>query len=298
MFAMAMNMSAQVNQMTSDDVKEDFSDSDRKSLTELIKDNDNATVIGKITDHFADVWSRKSYVNLTYTNADFKINTLPEGDQSVKPGKVYKSDWGIAFNLGTQYNLHKPIANMATINLDYSYLNIGVNHYAKEDNYEYKSTEHKINDNNKELYSRPWGGDKFEGSFGMSLGPSVTIAPFTHIDAQAVNALHYLKFNVYYHFGYNASVAYAKVEDKVEGGNSTKIDPASFDWGHGTYSEFGLCVSWKSIGFGFETRSGKIEYQPFDAAGSFGKAKYKIDNSMSRIYLQIRSGSKMNKKKK
>lgn len=307
MLTITMNMAAQVGignadtivvdksqltKMGADDVKDEVKDSDSQSLDDLIRKRDGSGVIGKVTDHFADVWSRKSYINLTYSSTDYKINTPPSDDPNASANR--KSNWGGAFNLGTQYNLHKPIGNAATFNIDYSYVNLSVNHYAKDKSYEYDSSKSKKADG--KTYYRPWGGDMYEANYGMSIGPSLTLAPFTHVDENAVNAVHYIKFNVFYHIGYNASIAYTKIDD-IAPENTRLKETSLIDFGHGVYSEFGFSVSWKSIGIGYERRTGKNEYKLL-SDGPFGDAKYKIDNTMSRIYLQIRTGSKISKKKK
>lgn len=306
MLAMTMNMAAQVstenadtvvvgnselNTMGTDDVKDVVKDSDSKSLAEIIHAQDNSGVIGKVTDHFADVWSRKSYVNITYSNTGYKMNTAPSNDPNASADR--KSNFGFAFNLGTQYNLHKPIGNVATFNIDYSYVNLSINHYAKEGE-DYNSSLEKYQIDSK-TYRRPWGGDMYEANYGMSVGPSLTFAPFTHVDENAVNAIHYIKFNVYYHIGYNASIAYTKIDDKAPEGQKLK-ETSLIDFGHGMYTEFGFNISWKNIGIGYERRTGKNEYKQLND-GPFGNSKFKIDNTMSRIYLQIRTGSKISKKK-
>ena len=134
----------------------------------------------------------------------------------------------------------------------------------------------------------------------MMLGPSVTFAPFTMLED--LPALHFLKLNIYTHFGYRASVIYMVNDEKADVNyhknksntdayndfeamsNSTKLD-----WGHGFYWSWGFSVTWKSIGLGYEHNSGQLSYKNIDTS-SFSDMSYKFDTSSNRIYISYRIG--------
>jgi hypothetical protein len=133
----------------------------------------------------------------------------------------------------------------------------------------------------------------------MSLGPSLTLAPFTYID---VPALHYIQMNIYYHIGYQASIIMMKndsdldVNQKELGTGTNGYDEdlqdalgdhAVLDFGHGMTSTFGFSLWWKFVGFGFESRKSTLEYQSLSES-DFGKDKYKFESAISRVYLQFR----------
>jgi hypothetical protein len=58
-------------------------------------------------------------------------------------------------------------------------------------------------------------------------------------------------------------------------------------WGHGMMQSFGLNVSWKAIGIGFEHRTGKIKYKAMNTS-DFGNNEYEFTSATNRISLQIR----------
>ncbi|MDE7410227.1 MAG: hypothetical protein K2N09_09445 [Muribaculaceae bacterium] len=241
--------------------------------------------------HIAKVWSRKSYFNPGYVSS--KLSS--KGDVPLNSSKSlpleFESKWGAQIELGHSYTLHKgAIANMVQINLDYTFIDLTVNHY-KEDTKIYKEFEtvngggttsgNRPSNNNTQSDYLPWGADKYDLTYGMSLGPSITIAPFTMLNAEA---LHFFKLNAYCHYGYNIGMMLMDHKDNADKKGLSFDYPA---WGHGSSLSFGLCLSWKSIGIGWETRSTSLKYKAL-SPGENGDLSYKFKNSSSRIYLSIR----------
>lgn len=259
-----------------------------------------------VTDaHFSNVWSRKSYFNPGFVSSKLSSkDPVFLADGKSQPLK-FKSQWGAQIQLGHSYTLHrKAIANMVQINLDFTYIDLTVNHY-KLDSIPYKAfnpeqkwdgqpgtpaqqTEGNYNYNGYEYM--PWGADKYDLTYGMSLGPSVTVAPFTSLN---IKGLHFLKLNLYYHIGYNVGMLLMDEKSQSHSnatGNKDKGKGLSFDylsWGHGLSTAFGLSLSWKSIGIGWETRTANLKYKPI-STGDYGDFSTKMKNSSSRIYLSIK----------
>lgn len=272
-----------------------------------------------ITDaHYSSVWSRKSYFNPGYVTS--KVTSKDEVwlNNDKKEKLEFKHDWGAQIELGHSYTLHRgAIANMVQINLDYTFIDLTVNHYKQDKAFSsYKpnqkwegepgkeapfrqtsdsSGDSENSDDNKQYTSGfeylPWGADKYDATYGMSLGPSITIAPFTPL---RIKGLDFVKLNVYYHIGYN--VGLLLMDEKSDshssalGGGKDKSGGLSFDylsWGHGLSTSFGLSLSWKSIGIGWETRSANLKYKPI-STGEYGDFETKLKNSSSRIYLTIK----------
>lgn len=259
-----------------------------------------------ITDaHYSKVWSGKSYFNLGYTSSKLSSKE-PVYLANSKPSDFsFKSKWGAMLQLGHSYTLHRgAIANMVQINLDYTFIDLTVNHYKKDDNIynSYDSsqkwdkqpgtpatdTENSYKNNGYEYL--PWGADKYDATYGMSLGPSITIAPFTPL---RIKGLDFIKLNVYYHIGYNVGLLLMDENSESHSsalGNNDNNSGLSFDylsWGHGLSTSFGLSLSWKSIGIGWETRSANLKYKPI-STGEYGDFETKLKNSSSRIYLTIK----------
>lgn len=124
---------------------------------------------------------------------------------------------------------------------------------------------------------------------------SLTIAPFVSVSQKE---LHYLKFQLYYHIGYHVSFLYmpndksadmndADPDDEEYKYKQEMADNFKMDWGHGLINSFGLNVSWKFIGIGYEYRTANLKYKAINT-GQYGDDKYEFSNSISRVYLQLR----------
>ena len=302
------------------------------TIADIMRDEQEVTMRKTIQKHYDDVWSRRTYLNLSTTTTkltpDQNIYTgvaASDGDTQVSE---FKSDWGASLTWGRSYRLHKPsIANVAQFNIDYTWIDLNVSHFkAAGDNNLYDSRHKFSKDNNgepdggwvawksgaadskgsttsynsstfkKAYFYTPWNIEKYDIDYGMNLGPSLTIAPFTYIN---VPALHYVQMNVYYHIGYQASLLLMKNDDKYDvNQNPTKGsteeelkdelgDHPALDFGHGMTSSFGFSINWKFIGFGFETRKANLEFKSLSES-DFGKDKYKFKTTNNRVYLQFK----------
>lgn len=259
------------------------------SLDDIINTQGRITQNVSTEKHFESVWSRKGYFNISYNSARLEpkatYNVVYNNGKYVALENM-KSDWGAGIQWGRNYSiLRSPIANMVMINIDYTPLDFNANHYKKaEGQYLFDSSDKQ--DNSLEL---PWNAEKFEFDYGMNVGPSITLAPFTKLNN--LNGLHFLKFNVYYHIGYHVSLLYfmpKKEQDKT---------PSTFDdinsvasklcFGHGLTNAVGFNVSWKAIGIGYEMRWANLDYKSFNT-GDFGKTTYKFKAPTSRVYLDLR----------
>lgn len=290
---------------------------DVTSITNIIETQEIITSRNTNVAHFNKVWGRNSYFNLSYNK---HVALEPKDDVSIgfngyNNGKVPKfdGDWGAAIMLGHNYRLHKkPIANILAINLDYTFIDLNVNHFNAGDEkygddkplYNSAATWIDIDKKTKKEVSYrylPWCLEKYEVNYGMMIGPSVTISPFTYIN---VPGLHYFMVNVYYHIGYHGSILWMKNDDTRDANNEifgTKYNEDGFNqtgfnemnralklaWGHGLISSFGFSVSWKAIGIGYEVRKGTLKYQPVNTE-IFGKNTDKFSAVTSRVYLTIR----------
>lgn len=230
--------------------------------------------------HISDVWSRNSYFNFGY---NLGSSLTPKNDMTVKgygdlDGKKmpkFDYDFGLMAQLGNNIKLHKkPIANMVRINLDFTYIDLNYNQYKANDGFG------QYTEGTNSTKPLPWLSKKYELSYGMSLGPSVTVAPFSSFNFPS--DLHYLKINGYAHFGYE--IAFLGMSEYKNGSHSLNFDCINF--GYGRVWRFGLNVSWKFIGLGWETR---IAYPKYKCTNSdYGKESYNFKSSSNRIYLTIR----------
>lgn len=275
------------------------------SIQDIVEMQELATSNNSNAVHFQKVWSRTSYFNPSYNSTTLTPKEDIKLGYNYNNGfaPVFKSDWGASLVLGHNYRLHKkPIANIVQINLDYTFIDLNVNHFKAEEGEKLFDSNSQWSQTDEDGYKTdyfytPWCLEKYEANYGMSIGPSITLAPFTYIK---VPQLHFLKFNVYYHIGYNVSIMWMQNDKNKDANYATGADPQynktnfdkmenalKMDWGHGMSTAFGFSVSWKSIGVGYEIRKGSFGYKAMQK-DLFGNEKYKFDASTSRVYLTVR----------
>lgn len=286
------------------------------TIKDIIRTQQAVTSRSATSAHFAKVWSKRGYFNAAYhTKATLTPQSpIPTGVSGYNGGQVpkFETNWGASIMAGKNIKLHKPIANTLQFNLDFTGVDLSVNHYNAENSgkFIYNSDANNRREVTNEdgsvdkYYYMHWNLEKYEISYGMNLGPSLTIAPFTHVSG--ANGLHFLKFNVYYHVGYNAAFmlmkgkiesdvqfallpigtsAYKNAKEELEQRNENQ-----FVVGHGLYQTMGFNMTWKRIGFGFEHRWGALKYKNVAAKSEYGSDTYKFNASANRIYLTYRFG--------
>ena len=270
------------------------------TIKDIIDVQEMVTSRNSTETHFNKVWSRNSFFNIAYNNTTLTPKQdILSGLDDKELVSEFKSDWAVSLTLGHSYRLHKkPIANVLQFNIDYTYINLNLNHFKAKDGdklYNSDNTWEKVNEENrygsKDTYHyMPWNLQKYELNYSMALGPSLTIAPFTYLN---VPGLHFMKLNVYYHVGYEVSMLMILNDKKRDANNSSNSNydemsnSLKMNWGHGLTSTFGFNLSWKAIGVGYETRGANVKYQSIQK-DTFGKEWYKFRESNSRVYLTIR----------
>lgn len=268
------------------------------TISDIIKMQQEVTNMNFRDSHYRQVWGRKSYLNLAYNNTTL----TPEGDVptgvdyngGVAP--AFKSNWGVSLQTGRSYALHKhPISNILQFNIDYTFIDLNVNHFKAENDGKELYDSRKILPGTNDEYYTPWNLEKYDINYGMSVGPSVTVAPFTHTNYAG---LHHLKFNAYFHIGYHAALLYMKNDKNADICQKDAADydderykkmekGPKLDLGHGLITSFGFSLTWKAIGIGYEHRSGKLNYKSLDE-DNFGDEKYKFKSSTNRVFVQFR----------
>lgn len=302
-----------------------------RTIDDVVNDKVRQARISGDTEHWDDVWSRRSYFNLGYnmsTLAPTDNYRTGIGNEMVND---FKSDYGFSLQYGRSFRLHKkPIANILQFCIDYTGIDLNFSHYAsgaKADGANlnlYNSNAHNMDAKSNEKKSTipfyiPWNLEKFEGSYGMMLGPSLTVAPFTYLSNRG---LHYLKLNVYFHIGYQASILYMKdkemgdvnyeqyltidqylqehswdrsslsdTQNQIYNDHSNIQDVLKLNWGHGMLTTFGLSLTWKSIGIGYEHRVAHNKYKSFSTGDDeFGSASYNFKTTTDRVFITFRMG--------
>ena len=276
----------------------------QEDTTEVTTINDIIRMQQEVTNkkftesHYRDVWSRKGYFNISYNSTTLTPDqSIPTGvGSSVVP--EFKSDWGVSLQLGRSYALHKtPIANMLQFNIDFSYIDFNVNHFKHEGDGKNLYDSREVLPGTTDKFFTPWNLEKYDLNYGMSVGPSISIAPFTSTN---VSALHHIKLNAFFHVGYHVSLLYMTNDEEADmnqGDDPTDPiaveryekmkDNLKLDLGHGLITSFGFSVTWKFIGLGYEHRSGSLEYKSL-SKNDFSNEKYKFKSSTNRVFIQFR----------
>lgn len=237
--------------------------------------------------HYEKVWSYTSYFDMAYnTNSELKPrNPVKLGcDYNNGIAPDFKSDWGTSLVLGHNYGLHKPIEGIVKFNIDYSYIDLDLNHYKAENATKLYDSEATYGKDYKYI---PWCMEKYEANYGMAVGASVTAAPFTILN---IPQLQFLKFNIFYHIGYHVSMLIAMNDKKYDinpPANDRSNSSYNLNFGHGLTNSFGFRVTWKTIGFGYEMRTGRLDYANLQKS-DYGHDHYKFDTHTNRIFLEIR----------
>lgn len=264
------------------------------SVADIVKAQEDIYMHRNTEKHFSKVWSRRSFFNFGYNSSKL----IPKQDitTGLGTGNVQrtKSDFGFSLQYGRSYRLHKkPILNMLQFYIDYTSIDVTFNHYKAGDAPVYDSKqERSVTDSRGKpstYYYIPWDLERFEGSYGMSLGPSFTVLPFRYVNN---DQLHFLKFNMYFRVGYQASILYMSNNYELDKNHipDSKVDESLImHWGHGLLTSFGLSLTWKGIGIGYEHRVAYNRYKSFTTS-TFGNDIYKFKTSTDRIFISIRMG--------
>ena len=290
----SFSVMAQDDSTLSNGIDEPADSTELTSINDIINERQAVSQRLSLDKHFNRVWGYRSFVNFVYHNTatltpDEVVSTGTSFNNGVAP--EYKAKLGFALQVGRNYRLHKrPIANVAQLNLDFTGFDLSYNQYEAETGNKgkvYLNTQ-SFNYEGKDYFYIPWNIEKHELNYGMSIGPSLTIAPFTYVKGLE---LHYLKLNGYFHVGYNASAIFMKYdENNIEDSpdkSKNKTDENCFLWGHGMTTSYGGTLSWRNIGVGFEHRSGNLEFQSF-STDKYSKVKSKFKTGLTRLYFQIR----------
>lgn len=270
------------------------------SIEDIIKEKEETTIRSNAIMHFDQVWTRRSFFNIGYNVSTLAPKeTIPTGmDDGIVQNR--KSNYGFSLQYGRSYRLHKkPIKNILQFYVDYTPIDVSFSHYkiGSESEKLYNSAIKRVvsekNGAISSYYYIPWDLEKFEGSYGMSVGPSFTVLPFAYIKNN--NGLHFLKFNMYFRVGYQASILYMANDDNADINTAESQDfqnmsnNLKMNWGHGLLTTFGLSVTWKYIGIGYEHRVAQNKYKSVTTR-DFGSDTYKFKTSTDRIFISFRMG--------
>ena len=296
---------------TIDDIK-----SERQSVANRVINDTHIKKIWANHGYFHIAYHLKGSMNPTGTKVDgtMKMNGIDLMPQNIYSGMLesngslhvvpkYTVDFAASIQAGKNIKLHKPIIDIFQFNIDFTGADLTFSRYKAykfgdfcyDSSLEYTFTDDDGDSDNYRFCH--WNSEKYEISYGMNLGPSLTIAPFARM--RGAKGLHYMKFNFYWHIGYcfSAILQNSKAsQDMQYDGTNKKIledkNPTQILGGHGLYQTMGFNMAGKRIGMGYEHRWGKVKYVNFTKRSDYGgkDLNYKFDTSINRIFISYRFG--------
>ena len=264
------------------------------SLQDIIGVQEDLVKREQYSAHIGDVWKHAGFFNIMYHNPG-TITLLGSSTSPTPASPKYTAKYGFSIQSGKNHKLHKkPIGRMLSINLDYLpldlYGNLCIGNNTK---LPYGDAGNNVFDYNQDGKMDSGGGDISTGwdynlievNYSMSIGPSITIAPFVPLK---VRGLSFFKFNAYFHVGYSASLLMLNgLWQSHEGNVTNAANVSSMDFGYGMYTSYGANFSWKAIGVGYERRSGTSKYISVDGGENGLDGKFVL-SEQNRVYINFR----------
>ncbi len=237
------------------------------TLNDIIAQESKSKTDVKYDQHMRKIWGKTTYFNVSYNKTKLSSDEFPIGGP--KGGfNEFSNNLGVGIQWGQTFNFHKKaLGNVLFIGFDYTWMDLNFNQYKQADPTPgFNTTEYEIR-------PMPWHNKKMSLDYGMAVGPSLTLYPFTPMHK---NAADNIRLQAYFHVGYKAEGFLVKVD------NSNKLA-----WGHGLYTAFGGNLTFNTIGIGFEARNdNSINVKHVNK--EFGTKKMKFKEKITRFYIQFR----------
>lgn len=241
------------------------------TLNDIIaQESKNSTDVA-YDQHLRKIWGKTNYFNISYDKTTLSSDELPLGGATLGSNE-FKNKFGMGIQWGKTFKLHKkPLGNLLFFGIDFTWMDVNFNQYDKAD----KITPGYSDDTSFAIKTMPWHNKKTTLDYGISVGPSFTLYPFTPLHS---NATDNIRFHGYFHLGYKGEAFFIK-----EVGDGTQ-----HAWGHGLFTAFGASLTFNAIGLGVEMRNdNNINVKHVDKK-EFGDQKMKFKEKITRIYLQFR----------
>lgn len=247
------------------------SDTTITTLNDIINMESETKTNNDNSARLRDIWNQNTYLNISYDITKLSSKEFP--GTSGKIDNKFDNKLGLGLQWGRTFNFHKkPLGSVLFIGLDYTWLDLNYNSYDA-------SAEPAGFTRGEQMLNMPWHHKKTSIDYGMSVGPSLTLYPFTAVNSSGAQKV---RLQLYFHLGYDIGATF--IHDVVNKDGDKK---AQTTWGHGLMTSFGANLSWSFVGVGYELRNASsLKYKHVDSLYDTGKLKLKQE--MSRVYLQFR----------
>lgn len=223
---------------------------------------------------YRKIWGKKGYFNFSFNMMKMSSDNLPTvgGTYSAE----YDDKFGFGLQTGTVFNFHKrPVGKVFFFGLDYMWIDLNANKYV----HTYPGANYKMGDTKP--YHMPWNYEKWTFDYGMSIGPSVTIYPFTTMRQKPADNI---RLQLYFRAGYSiGGLLFTNVKRPDESTENNQLA-----WGHGFYTTFGANLTWKSIGIGYEIRNNPKNKVKCVSSAFEEADPVELKQTTGRVYLQLR----------
>ena len=251
---------------------------DVMTLEQIIAQESKSKYVNDYTEILRSMWGKNTFLNLIY-NCSHKMSSKEFPSTTGSFEHEYESDWGVGVEWGHTFNFHrKPIGSVLFIGLDYTWMDLNINMFKRETP---PSEYIEVAEGVGGVHNMPWHNKKLMLGYGMSLGPSLTVYPFS--TTHNTNASK-IRLQLYFHVGYGIEGAIINKAIKKTDADGLKNGCA---FGHGLYTSYGANLTWDFIGIGFEFRNdNKLKYKVTD--DSYDTGSLNMKEKTSRLYLQFR----------
>lgn len=298
---MSLGLQAQTNP-TNLDFEEDTTQV--VSISEILQMQEMAYSKKYRTEVISSVWKPRAYLTLSYASTSLKGKSLmmydPTTKTETKQSPTYTTNWGLSLKRSTIFPFHKkPISNLVSFGLYFTGLDLSVNHYCEDSLMRYDSRHtFRVEDSVDEYQYVPWGSEMYSFAYAMHLGPAITVAPLTPLEN--VQAAH-LRLQAYFTIGYRIGLFWMRGNDqqdlnllaKTENNAENSYEETYFErvsgsskilWGHGLTTNWGLRISWRNIGLGYEVIHGNYTIKSAEKK-IYGNEKFKFSETSKRVTL-------------
>lgn len=281
MMSCAMTMSAFESDVASAGVADD------ETTLDIIKKKTKDRNANENVANLLNIWGKTKYLNISLNNTTLSSDELPSCNGPIS--NKFKRDLGLGLQMGKTFNFNKqPIGSVLFLGLDYTWLDFNYNSYkatvwnpsetpTSDIDQTLPADDFVVYDNNG-CYM-PWHNKKMTFDYGMSLGPSITLYPFTTLGNSASSKI---RLNLFFHIGYG--IGLSMIKDVVGRKNTSSTEKA---FGHGLFTSFGGSLTWDFVGIGFDVRNdSNLKYKHIN--NDFNNGTIKFKQKTTRIYLQFR----------
>ena len=235
------------------------------TLNDIIAQESKSKTDVKYDQHLRKIWSNNTFFNISYNKTELSSDDFPTTGRTFH--NEFKNKLGVGLQWGQTFNFHKKaLGNVAFFGLDYVWMDLNFNQY-KQDSVPTAYTE------GYEIKNMPWHNEKMSLDYGMSIGPSLTLYPFTPFHK---NAGDNIRLQAYFHLGYKAEGFL------IKNGKDTELA-----WGHGMFTALGCNLTFNTVGVGLDIRNDN-DINVKHAKKAFGDGKMKFKEKTTRIYVQFR----------